>query len=161
MVIYVVVFQYVVCWTEMIKLQREHKHAYVGCRIWDEAGMWMSLMAVDNRAPWEFKKLTDGERERPGTLFGTHLRPMGLKVLRYQTHLGIVAILHVPRRILLKVIAYVPYLNETIRCPPCNDGLLCSLLIKCKGMERQKGKSTPLFVEALQIASAAKPMTYG
>ena len=41
MVIYVVVFQYVVCWTEMIKLQREHKYAYVGCHIWNEAGMWM------------------------------------------------------------------------------------------------------------------------
>ena len=55
-----------------------------------------------------------GERERPGTtLFGTHLRPMCLlNVLGYQSHLGIVAILPVPRRILLKVIAYVPYFNE-------------------------------------------------
>ena len=77
---------------------------------------------------------------------------MGLKVLGYQSHLGIVAILPVPRRMLLKVIAYVPYLNETIRCPPSNGGLLCGLLVKCKGMERQKGKSTPLFVEALQMS---------
>ena len=107
-------------------------------------------MAVDNRAPWELRELTDGERERPGTLFGTHLRPMGLNVLGYQSHLGIVAILPVPRRILLKVIGYVPYFNETIRCQPSNGGL-CGLLVKCKG-KRQKGKSTPLFVEALQMS---------
>ena len=69
-------------------------------------------MAVGNRAPWDiFREGKDGERERPGTLFGTHLRPMGLNVLGYQSHLGIVAILPVPRRILLKVIAYVPYFN--------------------------------------------------
>ena len=99
-----------------------------------------------------FRELTDEERERPGTLFGTHLRPMGLNVLGYQSHLGIVAILPVPRRILLKVIAYVPYLNETIRrCQPSN-GRLYGLLVKCKGIERQKGKSTPLFVEALQMS---------
>ena len=54
----------------------------------------------------------DGEKERPGTSFGTHLRPMGLNVLGYQSHLGIVATLLVPRRILLKVIAYVPYLTR-------------------------------------------------
>ena len=70
-------------------------------------------MAVDNRAPWDiFREGKDGERERSGTLFGTHLRPMGLNVLGYQSHLGIVAILPVPRKILLKVIAYVPYFNE-------------------------------------------------
>ena len=54
----------------------------------------------------------DGGKERPRTLFGTHLRPMGLNVLGYQSHLGIVAILLVPRMILLKVIAYVPYLTR-------------------------------------------------
>ena len=65
---------------------------------------------------------------------------MGLNVLGYQSHLDIVVILPVPRRILLKVIAYVPYLNETIRCQPS------------KGIERQKGESTPLFVETLQMS---------
>ena len=74
---------------------------------------------------------------------------MGLNVLGFQSHLGIVAILPVPRRILLKVIAYVPYFNEKVRCQPSN-GELCGLLVKCKRMERQEGKSTPLFVEALQ-----------
>ena len=29
---------------------------------------------------------------------------------------------------------------------------LYGLLVKCKGMERQEGKSTPLFVEALQMS---------
>ena len=77
---------------------------------------------------------------------------MGLNVLGCQSHLGIVGILPVPRRILLKVIAYVLYFNETIRCQPSNGGL-CGLLVKCKGMERQKGKSTPLFVEALQMSN--------
>ena len=90
-------------------------------------------MAVDNRAPWDiFRERKDGERERPGTLFGTHLRPMGLNVLGYQSHLGIVAILPVPLRILLKVIAYVPYFNEKIRCQPSNNGGLCGLLVKHK-----------------------------
>ena len=65
---------------------------------------------------------------------------MGLNMLGYQSLLGIVAILPVPRRILLKVIAYVPYLNETIRCQ------------SSIGMERQKVESTPLFVEALQMS---------
>ena len=107
-------------------------------------------MVVDNRAPWDiFREGKDGEREHPGTLFGTHLRPMGLNVLGSQTHLGIVAILPVPRRILLKVIAFVPNFNEKVRCQPSNGGL-CGLLVKCKGMERQEGKSTPLFVEVLQ-----------
>ena len=112
--------------------------------------MW--LMALDNRAPWDiFREGKDGERERPGTLFGTHLRPMGLNVLGYQSHLGIVAILPVPRRILLKIIAYVPYFNGKIRCQPSNGGL-CGLLVKYKWMEKQEGKSTPLFVEALQMS---------
>ena len=63
-------------------------------------------MAADNRVPWDiFRDKKDGERESPGKLFGTHLRPMGLNVLGYQSHLGIVAILPVPRRILLKVIS--------------------------------------------------------
>ena len=89
-------------------------------------------MAVDNRAPWDiYGEGKDGERERPGTLFETHLRSMGLNVLGYQSHLGIVTILPVPRRILLKVIAYVPYFNEKIRCQPSNDGLY-GLLVKCK-----------------------------
>ena len=97
-------------------------------------------MAVDNRAPWDiFKEGKDGERERPGTLFRTPLRPMGLNVLGYQSPVGIVAILPVPRKILLKVIAYVPYLKEKIRCQPSNGGL-CGLLVKCKWMERQEGK---------------------
>ena len=53
-------------------------------------------MAVSNRAPWDiFRERKDGERESPGTLFGTHLRPMGLNVLGYQSHLGIVATLPV------------------------------------------------------------------
>ena len=66
-------------------------------------------MAVDNRVPWDiFRERKDRERKRPETLFGTHLRPMGLNVLGYEFHLGIVAILPVPRRILLEVIAYVP-----------------------------------------------------
>ena len=112
--------------------------------------MW--LMALDNRAPWDiFREGKYGERERPGTLFGTHLRPMGLNVLGYQSHLGIVAILPVPRRILLKIIAYVPYFNGKIRCQPSNGGL-CGLLVKYKWMEKQEGKSTPLFVEALQMS---------
>ena len=85
-------------------------------------------MAVDNRMPWDiFRERKDGERERPKTLFGTQSRPMGLNVLGYQSHLGIVAILPVPQRILLKVIAYVPYFNENIRCQPSN-GRLCGLL---------------------------------
>ena len=76
---------------------------------------------------------------------------MGLNVLSYQSHLGIVAILPVPRRILLKVIAYVTYFTEKIKCQPSNGGLY-GLLVKCKGMERQEGKSTLLFVEALQMS---------
>ena len=66
-------------------------------------------MAVDNRVPWDIfrEKKKNGERESPGTLFGTHLRPIGLNVLGYQSHLGIVAILPVPRSIFLKVISYV------------------------------------------------------
>ena len=36
-------------------------------------------MAVDNRAPWDiFREGKDEEREPPGTLFGTHLRPMAV-----------------------------------------------------------------------------------
>ena len=109
-------------------------------------------MTVDNRAPWDiFREGKDGERERSGTLFGTHVRPMVFNVLGYQSHLCIVAILPVPRRILLTVIAYVPYFYENIRCQPSNGGL-CGLLVKYKGMERQEGKSTPLFVEALQMS---------
>ena len=84
-------------------------------------------------------------------LFGTHLRPMGLNVLGYQSHLGIVAVLPVPRRILLKVIAYVPYFNEKVRCQPSNGGLY-GVLVKCKGMETREGKSTLLFVEAMQMS---------
>ena len=56
------------------------------------------------------------ERECPGTLFGTHLRPMDRNVLGYQYLLGIVAIPPVPRMILLKVIAYVQPFNEKVRC---------------------------------------------
>ena len=57
--------------------------------------------AADNRVPWDiFRGRKDGERESPGTWFGTHLRPMGLNVLGYQSHLDIVAILFVPRNIL-------------------------------------------------------------
>ena len=53
-------------------------------------------MAVDNRVPWDiFRERKYGERESPETLFGTYLRPMGLNVLGYQSHLGIVAILPV------------------------------------------------------------------
>ena len=64
--------------------------------------------AVDNRVPWDiFRERKDGETESPGTLFETHLRPTGLNVLGYQSHLGIVTIIPVPRRILLKVISYV------------------------------------------------------
>ena len=52
----------------------------------------------------------DRERESSGTLFGSHLQqPMGLNVLGYQSHLGIVAIRPVSGRILPKVISYVPY----------------------------------------------------
>ena len=70
-------------------------------------------MAVDNKEPWDiFRERKDGKKESPGTLFGTHLRPMCLNVLGYQSHLGIVAIPPVPRRILLKVISYVPYFNK-------------------------------------------------
>ena len=52
-----------------------------------------------------FREGKDGERERLGTLFGTHFRPMGLNVLGYQSNLGIVAIL-------LCREGYVPYLTK-------------------------------------------------
>ena len=60
-----------------------------------------------------FREGKDRERESPGTLFGTHLQPMGLNVLGYyQSQVGIIAILPVPGRILLKVISYAPYFNK-------------------------------------------------
>ena len=46
--------------------------------------MTVNKEPVDNRVPWGiFIEIKDGERESPGTLFGTHLRPMGLNVLGY------------------------------------------------------------------------------
>ena len=74
-------------------------------------------MAVDNSGSWDiFRERKYGERESPGTWFGIHLRPMGLNVLGCHSHLGIVAILPVPRMILLIVtgISYVPYFNENM-----------------------------------------------
>ena len=71
-------------------------------------------MAVDNRVPWGIlRERKKEERESPGTLFGTHLRPMGINVLGHQFHLAVVAILPASRRILLKIIWYVPeYFNQ-------------------------------------------------
>ena len=93
----------------------------------------------------------DGSRQQGATgkesvpencLFGTHLRPMGLNVLGYQSHLDIVAILPVTRRIFLKVIVYVSYFNEKVRCQPSNGGLY-GLLVNAKGWRDKRGSQLP------------------
>ena len=83
-------------------------------------------MAVDNRVPWDiFRERKDEEIESPGTLFGTHLRPMGLNVLgrlpiplRHRCH---------PSRVAKDLFHIL-----TRRCQPSSNGGLYGLLVIIK-----------------------------